>query len=51
MVFTGGVNLPILPLLPDSWPGYSRWSVLSSWAEGIVVQVMKGGEIIEPPAL
>ena len=27
IAFRGGLDLPVLQLLPDSWPGYSRWSV------------------------
>ena len=53
MAFTGVVDLPVLQLLHDSWPGYSRWSVLCSWALdcGRVQLVMRDGKICEPPAL
>ena len=52
MAFADGVDLPVLQLLPDSWPGYSRWSILCSWASyGRVQLMMKDGEIYTPPAL
>ncbi|KAK0510515.1 hypothetical protein JMJ35_006947 [Cladonia borealis] len=52
LVFTG-VDVPALQLLPNSWPGYSRWSTLCSWALDIgrVNVVMKDGVVYEPPAL
>ena len=49
MAFADGVDLPVLQLLPDSWPGYSRWIVLCSWANHARVKlVLKDGEICEP---
>ncbi len=53
LAFTGGLDLPALQLLPNSWPGYSRWGFLCSWAldVGRVNLVMKDGKIYEPPAL
>ena len=32
LAFADGLALPKLQLLPNSWPDYSRWSVLCSWA-------------------
>ena len=53
LAFTGGLDIPALQLLPNSWPGYSRWSILCSWALDIgrVNVVMKNGVVYEPPAL
>lgn len=52
LAFTG-LDLPALQLLPNSWPGVSRWSVLCSWALSIgrINVVMKNGEIYEPTEL
>ena len=53
LAFAGGLALPTLQLLPNSWPGYSRWSVLCSWAlnVGRFSLVMGNGKMYEPSAL
>ena len=48
-----GADVPALQLLPNSWPGCSRWSILCSWALDIgrVNVVMRDWVVYEPPAL